>query len=438
MRIFLSLVFVFMFVELVCGPPGSGKTTYCEGKRQFLSVYDPTRPVVLFNLDPANDSVFPYPCDVNITELIDHKAAMEEIHLGPNGTYLYCIDFIAENMDWVRDQLTKYTEMRVQEVTEELANQGGGNGGASVRVPYVLIDCPGQVEFYLYSEPMSRLIKMLQKDLHSDVCVVHLADAAVATRDVPTYISTCLLSLSCMVDMELPHVNILTKWDTLTSSQPQQHNDLDVEFSHGGRRRRRPQTKANSTPKHKRGGKLQRDSGLRGPRGEVIMEDLTSSEEDNQHVQRNISDEIDSEELDRIDVAIGDEHEMFLRTSDFFELHMKRLWRMKDRGTLRNLATVPSGNPNAVPVMTDRIRERDTHGEVVSSVVELSAAPPLQSAVRQVHYSETKLYKLSEAIASVIDSYGLVGFEPLDIHDQSMMTKLTQKIDNAMGNLFFA
>ena len=72
-----------MFAELVCGPPGSGKSTYCEGKRQFLSVYDPCRPVVIFNLDPANDGIFPYPCDINICDLVSHKETMEQTKLGP-------------------------------------------------------------------------------------------------------------------------------------------------------------------------------------------------------------------------------------------------------------------------------------------------------------------------------------------------------------------
>lgn len=80
-----------MFGELVCGPPGSGKTTYCEGKRQFLSVYDPTRPVTLLNLDPANEGVFPYPCDVDIREVVNYTAIMQDAKLGPNGAYLYCM-----------------------------------------------------------------------------------------------------------------------------------------------------------------------------------------------------------------------------------------------------------------------------------------------------------------------------------------------------------
>ena len=42
-----------MFGQLVIGPPGSGKTTYCTGIQQFLSATG--RKVAVINLDPAND-----------------------------------------------------------------------------------------------------------------------------------------------------------------------------------------------------------------------------------------------------------------------------------------------------------------------------------------------------------------------------------------------
>ena len=42
-----------MFGQIVIGPPGSGKTTYCTGMQQFLRLLD--RKVAVINLDPAND-----------------------------------------------------------------------------------------------------------------------------------------------------------------------------------------------------------------------------------------------------------------------------------------------------------------------------------------------------------------------------------------------
>ena len=44
-----------VFAQVVIGPPGSGKTTYCEGMRQYLEGVG--RQVAIINLDPANDAL---------------------------------------------------------------------------------------------------------------------------------------------------------------------------------------------------------------------------------------------------------------------------------------------------------------------------------------------------------------------------------------------
>lgn len=70
------------FGQVVIGPPGSGKTTYCNGMQQYLRAVG--RPVALVNLDPAND-VLPYTPDVDIADLVALEEVMEEFKLGPNG-----------------------------------------------------------------------------------------------------------------------------------------------------------------------------------------------------------------------------------------------------------------------------------------------------------------------------------------------------------------
>ena len=44
-----------MFGQIVIGPPGSGKTTYCNGMSQFLTALG--RKVAVINIDPANDNI---------------------------------------------------------------------------------------------------------------------------------------------------------------------------------------------------------------------------------------------------------------------------------------------------------------------------------------------------------------------------------------------
>lgn len=71
-----------VFGQLVIGPPGSGKTTYCHGMYQYLNALG--RRVAIINLDPAND-VLPYKPDVDVADLVCLETVMQELHLGPNG-----------------------------------------------------------------------------------------------------------------------------------------------------------------------------------------------------------------------------------------------------------------------------------------------------------------------------------------------------------------
>jgi GPN-loop GTPase len=70
------------FGQLVCGPPGCGKSTYCMAMQQFFNTAG--RPTTVVNLDPANDALR-YECGVNVTDLISLTDVMDEHGLGPNG-----------------------------------------------------------------------------------------------------------------------------------------------------------------------------------------------------------------------------------------------------------------------------------------------------------------------------------------------------------------
>lgn len=75
------------FGQLVIGPAGSGKTTYCNGMQQYLTLTG--RKTVVINLDPANESL-PYDCDVDISELVSLAEVQENLKLGPNGGAEFC------------------------------------------------------------------------------------------------------------------------------------------------------------------------------------------------------------------------------------------------------------------------------------------------------------------------------------------------------------
>lgn len=58
----------------------------------------------MINLDPANDAL-PYPCAADVSELITCSDVMDAMGLGPNGGLMYCMEYLAENLDWLDDKL---------------------------------------------------------------------------------------------------------------------------------------------------------------------------------------------------------------------------------------------------------------------------------------------------------------------------------------------
>jgi len=175
------------FAQLVVGPPGSGKSTYCNGMHQFMSAIG--RKCSVVNLDPANDQI-PYPCALDIRDLVTLEDIMSNDELGPNGSMLYALEELEHNMDWLAAGL------------KELGDD------------YILFDCPGQVELFTHHDSLRKIVFQIQK-LGYRLVVLHLIDSYCLT--LPSlYISTLLLSLRTMLQMDLTHLNVLTKVDNLS------------------------------------------------------------------------------------------------------------------------------------------------------------------------------------------------------------------------------
>jgi hypothetical protein len=58
------------------------------------------RNILVINLDPAAES-FKYRCDIDIRDLITLEDVMEEMHLGPNGGLVYCMEYLILNIEWL-------------------------------------------------------------------------------------------------------------------------------------------------------------------------------------------------------------------------------------------------------------------------------------------------------------------------------------------------
>eukprot|EP00811_Abedinium_folium_P001665 NODE_11527_length_1281_cov_3.122184.p1 GENE.NODE_11527_length_1281_cov_3.122184~~NODE_11527_length_1281_cov_3.122184.p1 ORF type:complete len:321 (-),score=121.73 NODE_11527_length_1281_cov_3.122184:206-1168(-) len=184
-----------VFGQLVVGPPGAGKTTYCTGMQQLLTALK--RPVAIVNLDPANDEL-PYDCAINIRELVNVEDVMTELDLGPNGALVYAMEYIEVNLDWLVLRLRQHA--------------------ADKALPYFVFDCPGQIELYTHHEVMTQITQQLTKALDFRLCAVHLVDSTLCV-DAFRFISATLVALSAMIQLELPHVNVLSKMDMLVEHQ---------------------------------------------------------------------------------------------------------------------------------------------------------------------------------------------------------------------------
>lgn len=175
--------------QLVIGPAGSGKSTYCNLMRTHCETLH--RRVHVVNLDPAAEH-FTYPVAADIRALISLEDVMSEMRLGPNGGLIYCMEYLVDNIEWLEDAL------------DELGPE-----------EYVIFDLPGQIELYSHVPAIGQVVGELQR-LGYRICACYLLDSQFVA-DAAKFISGVLCCLSAMTALELPHVNVLSKCDLLPS-----------------------------------------------------------------------------------------------------------------------------------------------------------------------------------------------------------------------------
>merc|ERR1712194_22841 len=113
------------------------------------------------------------------------------------GALVYAMEYVTDNMSWLEDQLAEYIDD-----------------------DYFIFDCPGQIELYSHLTVMRDLVDML-RGLDFQVAGVYCIDINFI-EDAPKFLSGGLAALTAMVNLELPHINVLTKCDLL-------RDDADVD-----------------------------------------------------------------------------------------------------------------------------------------------------------------------------------------------------------------
>ncbi|KAG7720496.1 hypothetical protein KL949_001754 [Ogataea haglerorum] len=172
---------------LALGPAGVGKSTFCNSLVAHMQTVGRTAHIV--NLDPAADPT-EFEFSIDIRDLISLQDVQEELHLGPNGSLLYCFEFLLDNLDWLDEQIGDYND------------------------DYLIFDCPGQIELYSHVPVLPVIVKHLQQQLGFSLCCTYLLEAPFVI-DNSKFFSGALQAMAAMIFLELPHINILSKTDLI-------------------------------------------------------------------------------------------------------------------------------------------------------------------------------------------------------------------------------
>lgn len=185
--------------QLVVGPAGSGKSTYCKAIQDHCK--NVGRSVFIVNLDPAADT-FAYECTADIRELISVDDVLEdkEMAMGPNGALIFCMEYLAKNLEWLQEQVDEGEDA------------------------YFLFDCPGQIELYSHLSVMPQIVQALQ-EWNFSVCSTFILDTMFCL-DPDKFISASLTALSTLTLLTAPAVNVLSKMDLLTEEERQSIQEL--------------------------------------------------------------------------------------------------------------------------------------------------------------------------------------------------------------------
>lgn len=195
----------------VMGPAGSGKSTLCQrfikhlmspldGDRDSSSSSKLRRRIQphLINLDPAvleeenygggDSSSSGIRPSKDIRELIEVDDVMEELSYGPNGGLMFCLEYLLENPEWLTEELGEYQD------------------------EFLVIDLPGQIELYTHSNIVPRIIEHFLKADYK-CCALYMMESSFLQGDLSRYFGGVLTATSAMLQVGIPHINLISKMD---------------------------------------------------------------------------------------------------------------------------------------------------------------------------------------------------------------------------------
>lgn len=160
----------------------------------------------LINLDPAAEH-FDYEPSKDIRELVSVEDAMEELQYGPNGGLIFCLEYLLDNIEWLTDDIGGFQD------------------------EFLIVDCPGQIELYTHSEIMPRIVSTFQAADYKP-CALYLMES-LFLQDITKYFAGVLTATSAMLQLGIPHLNVLSKMDLLQGNEEYTKDDSeDVDDEH--------------------------------------------------------------------------------------------------------------------------------------------------------------------------------------------------------------
>ncbi|CAO3637764.1 unnamed protein product [Cunninghamella blakesleeana] len=186
--------------------------TSWKWKVHFLCNYDDSlsnnwKKSSFSKLNPAAEK-FEYEPTIDIRDLITLEDVMEELDYGPNGGLIYCLEFLLNNIDWLEEEIGTYDD------------------------DYLIIDCPGQIELYTHFPIMRRLCEQLSR-WNLNICGVYCLESQFI-EDKNKYFSGVLSAMSAMVNLEIPHINVMTKMDLIQGDYGNKSKNDEEDENNGG------------------------------------------------------------------------------------------------------------------------------------------------------------------------------------------------------------
>jgi hypothetical protein len=97
----------------------------------------------------------PYEAAIDIRDLIRLEEVMEFHGLGPNGSILFCLEFLEKNFDWFSDRLAA--------LTSPSSSSSSDHHPAQDDIDYIVLDLPGQVEISTDHVSLKNILHKLEK-----------------------------------------------------------------------------------------------------------------------------------------------------------------------------------------------------------------------------------------------------------------------------------